>query len=83
MTSRHALWTNHEIRRLRKMHKVWRRPSDDMLSAAFPRHSPSSSRQTALALGIRARCECHRDQALRWLRLAHEYFQRREAGLLA
>lgn len=61
-------WTNFEIRRL----KLVRDESLDVLATMFPRHS-------ARAVKCRATAEGRATPSVKWLRLAHEYFERREA----
>lgn len=80
-----ARWTNHEVRRLRVLFSVYRRPSCDDLASVIPKHPPEASRKMASSLGLlkRARCGVPAERASHWLRVAHEYFARREAGLLA
>lgn len=72
-----AHWTTPELRKLAAMH-LKGYPSRAELAAAFPRHPVNSIRSTIHRLGIRRRYSQNA-----WLRLAHEYFARREAGLLA
>lgn len=64
-----AYWTNLEVRRLKQA----RDESLDVLAAMFPRHS-------ARAVHMRAIAEGRTTPSVKWLRLAHEYFERREAG---
>lgn len=66
-----AHWTTRELRLLDEMHQG-RRPSQKELFAAFPRHSPEAVRLYA-HLRHPARLD------LKWLRIAHQHFARREA----
>jgi len=79
---KYARWTNVEVRRLKEIH-AGRRPSKAEVAEAFPRHPIWSVMNMARKLGLR----CGRRQPLerdvtRWMRVAHEHFARREAGLL-
>jgi hypothetical protein len=67
-------WTNIEINRLIEMHRD-RRPTLKELAAAFPRHTVGSVRATAYNHGLRPRLR----EPLRWLRLVHLHFSKREA----
>lgn len=81
---KYAHWTNHEIRRLREMHAE-APPILEALRAAFPRHPADSIRSTAQTLGLRRRKANNVpvDRIHYWLRVAHEYFARRESGMIA
>lgn len=82
---KHAYWTTGEVRRLRKMCAISCSPSSEALLAALPRHPIDSIRTTAYQLGCSSRRENSVPfrRTLYWLRVAHEYFARRESGLLA
>lgn len=75
MRGTYSGWTNFELRRLRAAHATGY-PSPYELRVMLPRHSEKSIMTTATKLGLR---EMSRH---RWLRKAHAYFARREAGLL-
>lgn len=70
-----AHWTNFEIRRLKQAYDGTR-PSGDILAAMFPRHAVRAVQTRAYKEGLT------RQSQVNWLRLAHEYFARREAGIL-
>jgi len=72
-------WTNKEVRILTDAYENGYRTKSD-LEALLPDHSIYSCRSMAYGLGLR--CPSRGDQ-VRWLRLAHQYFARRESGLLA
>jgi hypothetical protein len=69
---KYAHWTTFEIRKLRSLHDNGH-PTYAQLSEALPRHSISSSLNTARNLGLRGD-----DLRLRWLRLAHLHFAERD-----
>lgn len=69
-------WTTHELRRLAEMHKD-RRPSQKELFEAFPRHTMEAVRVYA---NQRHPARIGLNLNLKWLRLAHLHFARREAG---
>lgn len=73
------VWTNKEIRILKAAHRDGYRTKAD-LEELLPRHSIDSCTSMAYVLGLR--CAIRGDQ-IRWLRFAHQYFARRESGLLA
>jgi hypothetical protein len=77
-------WTNHEVRRLKEMYEICRRPTTKDLASAFPRH-PDSVFYMARRLGLVLPRDNHvpLERAQFWMRVAHEHFVRREAGLLA
>jgi hypothetical protein len=69
-------WTTTEIHQLRAAYEAGAIVKE--IFAMFPRHPPKSVKSTLYQLDVARRCK-----RLRWLRLAHEYFARREAGSLA
>lgn len=77
-------WTNHEVRKLRAMFEVCRRPTDEDLSTSFPRHPPQAAMKMAKRLnlvGVRDNFVPF-ERTRFWLRVSHEHFARRESGLL-
>jgi hypothetical protein len=84
MARKNAHWTNLEIRRLTEMHADARRPPAKEVAAAFPRHPAESVMHMARRLGLRRkRVGPLETDVTRWLRVAHQHFERREAGHLA
>jgi hypothetical protein len=76
---KYSHWTTSEIRKLRALHDNGH-PTYAQLSEALPRHSINSSVNTARTLGLRNNLGLSVDVLqLRWLRLAHQHFARREA----
>jgi len=68
-------WTTKEVKVLQSLYSIGS-PSALNLTELLPRHSVISIRAIAGRMGLT------RPNA-RWLRIAHEHFARREAGLLA
>lgn len=64
-------WTNRELQKMQRMHENGRPPTA-VLIAAFSRHSPGSVRSTCYRIGFRQKYR------VKWIRIAHEYFARRE-----
>jgi hypothetical protein len=78
-------WTNHEVRRLRELFEICRRPTDFALSEAIPRHPPQSTMKMAKILGLVESRDnfVPFERTRHWLRVTHEHFSRRESGLLS
>jgi hypothetical protein len=69
-------WTTGELRKLAAVHEQ-RQPSLAELTEMFPRHPPMSIITTAQHRG-------HRNantNFIRWMRIAHEYFAKRESEM--
>lgn len=72
-----------ELKLLRDAYAAHRRPSDASLVDLLPRHPIAAIRDRACALGLsNAIGRVPVERIHHWLRVAHEYFGRRERGLL-
>jgi len=85
MTQRNK-WLASEVHKMKRAH-VGARPSRAEIYAMFPRHSVHGVSMMLSRLGLQ-RPLCRRVKPpmanyQRWLRIAHEHFARREAGMLA
>lgn len=72
-------WTTKEVRFLKSFHRSGTSWSD--IHANFPRHTVQAVKLAARKYGVRPHPDRENHQA-KWTRITHEYFTRREAGLL-
>lgn len=77
--SRISGWTNKEIQTLRRAYSQGS-PSGSELKELLPRHTVASCRRKAWQLEITFGV---RGDQIRRMKFAHEYFARRESGMLA
>ena len=79
-------WTTKEVKVLQSLYSLGSPPASK-LAELLPRHPVQSIRVIAGRMGLTrpnaSGLKPHTERREQWLRIAHEHFARREAGLLA